>query len=151
MASMKEIVTTFFEKEGWKAVPSIRRGKLIAGFEGENGKFECQATMEEEDGLFIFHSIREFQKVSENSWKAMMEFLTRVNCGMFIGNFEMDRDGNQVRLKTGIDVQNERLTPTLVGNVVYGNCFTMDNYLPVLEKIMKGEATLEEAMEMLEE
>lgn len=151
MTSMKDRVIKFFEKEGWKAVPSIRRGKLIVGFAGDNGKFEGQATMEEEDGIFVFHSILEYPKNSKKLEETLMEFITRVNCGMYIGNFEMDLDNNQIRFKTGIDVQNTTITPTLIGNAVYGNCFTMDNYLPILEKIIQDEATVEQAMEMLEE
>ncbi len=151
MAGMLDMIKELFKEEGWKTVPSIRKGKLIVHFVGENGEFDCQATVEEEDGLFVFHSILEPEGINDDNRKKIMEFINMANFGMYLGNMEMDPDGNQIRFKTGIDVMNDRLTPALVSNVVYGNVVIMDNHLPCFQKIIEEGATAEEAMELMEE
>jgi len=41
---------------------------------------------------------------------AVAEFINRANYGIIIGNFEMDFADGEIRYKTSIDVQGDKLT-----------------------------------------
>lgn len=150
LAAMLDMVKEFFDKEGWESVPSIRRGKMIVRFIGENGEFDCQATVEEEEGLFVFHSVIEPGEIEASIRKELKDLINKCNFGMYVGNFELDPVGDQLRFKTGIDVMDDRLTPALIRNVVYGNVIIMDKHLPVFRKIIEEDATADEAIGELE-
>ncbi len=70
----------------------------------------------------------------------MAEFLTRANYGLVIGNFEMDFGDGEVRYKTSIDVEGDRLTSALIKQMVYINVLMMDRYLPGIMKVAFGNA-----------
>jgi len=42
------------------------------------------------------------------------KFLTRANYGMMIGNFEMDFTDGEIRYKTSIDVEGDKLSSALI-------------------------------------
>ena len=68
----------------------------------------------------------------------MAEFITRVNYGMVLGNFEMDYDDGEIRFKTSIDLEGAMLTDDLVKPLVYANCLMMDKYLPGIMQVISG-------------
>jgi hypothetical protein len=70
-----------------------------------------------------------------------VEYLTRINYGLIIGNFEMDFDDGEIRYKTSIDVEDDPLTPALIRPVIYVNLLNMDRFLPGLEAVLTGELT----------
>ncbi len=63
---------------------------------------------------------------------ALAEFVTRANFGLVVGNFEMDMDDGEVRYKTSIDVEGDRLSTALLHQLVRVNLEMMDKYLPGL-------------------
>jgi len=76
--------------------------------------------------------------------QAVAEFLTRVNFGLFIGNFEMDFSDGELRYKTAIDVQDGQLTQEMIRKLVYSNVMMMDKYLPgIMSIIYAGTAPVE--------
>ncbi|MBP8974021.1 MAG: YbjN domain-containing protein, partial [Anaerolineae bacterium] len=81
---------------------------------------------------------------------AVAEFLTRANFGLRIGNFELDYHDGEVRYKTSLDFEDEKLTPALIRNAVYPAVTTMDRYLPGLMKVVYGGRTPYEAIEEIE-
>ena len=80
----------------------------------------------------------------------MAEFLTRANYGLIIGNFEMDLTDGEVRYKTGIDVEGDRLSAALVKNLVYANVLTMDQYLPGIMRLIYADVSPAEAIVQVE-
>ena len=74
----------------------------------------------------------------EDGRLAMAEFLTRVNDGLVIGNFELDFGNGTIRYKTSIDVEGDRLSQALIKRVVYTNVMTMDQYLPDIMIVLEG-------------
>jgi hypothetical protein len=47
------------------------------------------------------------------------EFLTRANSGMVIGNFELDFADGEIRYKTSIDVEGDKLSYAIIKRLVY--------------------------------
>ena len=74
---------------------------------------------------------------------AIAHFLTLTNYGLIIGNFELDLSDCEIRYKTSIDVEGDRLTPALIKRLVYTNVTMMDQYLPgILEQGVTPKAAI---------
>ena len=69
-----------------------------------------------------------------------MEFITRANYGLLIGNFELDLADGEVRFKTGLDVRGAQLTATLAGRAIIPNLHAVNTYLPGLEALVGDNA-----------
>ena len=73
-----------------------------------------------------------------------------LNYGVVIGNFEMNFYDGEIRYKTSIDVEGDRLTPALVKHLIYTNVATMDKYLPGIMSMIYGNLSAEEAISRIE-
>jgi hypothetical protein len=137
MAEMLDIAVQFFQEDDWSFTQVEGQPVLRLGFQGDNGQWTCFAQLREEQAQLVFYSLCPVN-VPEDKRTAAAEFLTRANYGLFIGNFEMDWDDGEIRYKTSIDVDGDRLVPVLVQQLVYTNVLMMDHYLPGIMKVMYG-------------
>jgi hypothetical protein len=103
----------------------------------------------EEQDRVVFYSVAP-KETPPDRRLAMAAFLTRANYGMLIGNFEMDFADGEVRYKTSIDVEGDRLSTALMQQIVYANVRTMDRYLPGIYQIMETAQTPEEVIAQIE-
>jgi hypothetical protein len=142
---MLDAATAFFKADGWNVVRLEGTTRLATRFAGVNGEFHCEATVEEDDHVFSFHVVARL----DADKAALIEFLTRANFGLFLGNFEMDLDSNQIRFKNSVDVEGDRLSDALIRNCVYAACMTMDRHWPALQKLAAG-GTVEAALATLD-
>jgi hypothetical protein len=78
------------------------------------------------------------------------EYTTRANFGLLLGNLEMDFSDGETRFKTSIDVQGDRLTSTLVRDLVYPNLHAMRQYMPGLDAILNDDASALDAIGQVE-
>jgi len=147
--SIYDVMIQFFDDDEWKYHKLEDQTILRLGFSGDNGSWRCYAQAKEEDDRFVFYSMLD-AKVPEDKRPAMAEFLTRANYGLVIGNFEMDYSDGEVRYKTSIDVEDDRLSTALVKNLVYANVFLMDRYFPGIMKVMYADIPPAEAIEAIE-
>ncbi|NES73010.1 MAG: YbjN domain-containing protein, partial [Okeania sp. SIO2D1] len=118
-------------------------------FQGQNGKWTCYARTRVEQSQFVFYSICPV-KVPKPKRRAVGEFISRANYGMIIGNFELDFVEGEIRYKTSTDVEGLTLTLALIKRLVYTNVMMMDEYLPGITSVIKGEASPEEAIAQIE-
>lgn len=70
---------------------------------------------------------------------------------MVLGNFELDFSDGEIRYKTSIDVEGDRLTPALVQNLVYTNVMMMDQYLPGITAVLEQGLSPAEAIHWVEQ
>ncbi|MBN1955028.1 MAG: YbjN domain-containing protein [Anaerolineae bacterium] len=133
-----ETVTRFFQEDGWPFEQLEGKPILRTGFRGDNGNWRCFAQAREGQEQFVFYSILDTY-VPENRRQATANFLTRANYGLIIGNFELDMSDGEVRYKTSVDVEGDRLSTALVKQMVYINVMMMDRYLPGIMKVAFGE------------
>lgn len=149
MAGIFKIICDFFEAENWSFTEIEKQQVLSVNFTGQNGQWICYARVREEENQFICYS--DFPvKVPEDKRLAMAEFLTRINYGLVIGNFEMDFEDGELHYKTGIDGGDDRLSQALVRQVVYRNMQTTDEYFPGMMAIISGDALPVEAVALIE-
>ncbi|NET59729.1 MAG: YbjN domain-containing protein [Symploca sp. SIO2E6] len=147
--SLLTAITNFFTSDDWQFVKIPEQSTLRLLFRGENGQWTCYATAREEQQQFVFYSVCPIN-VPENQRLAIAEFITRVNYGMIMGNFELDFSDGEIRYKTGIDVEGDRLSLALIKPVVYANVMMMDEYLPGILAVIEGEVEVTEAIARIE-
>lgn len=150
MSSLFEIVIQYFEEDDWNFMEISEGEVLKMGVSGRNGEYNCFAIVNEEKETFRFLSSLPV-KVPADKRLAVAELITRANLGLTIGNFELDFEDGEVRYKTGIDVEGDRLSPALVRNLVNTNVLVMDHYCPSMMKVVYGGLSPEEAIEETED
>jgi hypothetical protein len=144
-----EEMINFFTTDDWPFVQLPRQSALQVSFQGENGKWNCYARAREEQQQFVFYSICPVNAPAEKRL-AVAEFITRANCGMMLGNFELDFNDGEISYKTSIDVEGDRLTTALIQRLVYANVMMMDEYLPGILSVIYGNVSPEEAIAQIE-
>ena len=149
MGDILDTIVNFLEADNWPFTPVEGQPFIRTAFQGENGQWACYAQAREDAAQCAFYSICPVN-VPEGRRGAMAEFLTRANYGLIIGNFEMDFQDGEVRYKTSIDVEGDRLSTALVQQMVYANVLTMDRYLPGIMTIIYGDASPAEAIAQVE-
>jgi len=149
MGRIFDAMVKFFKEDEWPFQQVEDKPLLRTGFSGKSGKWLCFAQAREEAEQFLFYSICPFRAPPERR-KEVMEFLTRANYGMIIGNFEMDLEDGEIRYKTAVDVESSQLTQTMLKNMVYINVKMMDKYLPGIKAVAEAGASPKEEIKRIE-
>ena len=149
MGVLFDAIEDFFKKDEWPAVPIQGQTAISVYFRGKNGQWTCYAKADEEKEIVTFYSYCPV-KVPEDKRPIMADFLTRANYGLYIGNFEMDYNDGEVRFKTSIDVEGDRLSFELMKRLAYNNVGVMDRYLPGIMQVTYGGASPQEAIAKVE-
>jgi hypothetical protein len=149
MGKLLRTAITFFQTDGWSLSHIEEQTAIQTTFQGDNGQWNCYAQAREEQEQFVFYSVFPVA-APEDRRLAVAEFLTRANYGLVIGNFEMDFTDGEIRYKTGVDIEGDRLSPALVRQLVYANVLTMDMYLPGIMSVLYGDVSPAEAIAQIE-
>lgn len=147
--SLFDIARNFFREDDWLVIPLDDRPILHTTFRGSHGMWSCFVEARETEQQLVFYSLCPIN-VSADKRSAVAEFLSRANYGLTIGNFEIDFEDGEVRYKTSIDVENDRLSSALVKQLVYANVVITDQYLPGLLAVIYGEMSPLEAIAQIE-
>jgi len=135
----------FLHEDGWYPQRIGDKSVLRVGFAGQNGQLTCFAFIFADYEQFLFYVIAPI-KAPADVRPMVSEFVTRANYGLRIGNFEMDFSDGELRYKTSLDFEGERLTAGLVKNTIYPAVQTMDRYLPGLMSVIHGDKSPAEAI-----
>lgn len=150
MGPMLDVMMEFFESDGWPFHVLDSKTALQTAFAGENGRWNCYAQAREEQHQFVFYSVIPVN-APEARRAAVVEFITRVNYGLIIGNFELDYSDGEIRYKSSLDVEGDELTEDLIRNAVYRNVYTTDRYLPGIMSVIYADADPAEAVARIEQ
>lgn len=147
--SIFEIIIDFFQEEQWQFQVIQEQQTLRLAFQGNNGKWDCYAKARELKKQFLFYSVCPVT-APNHKLLTIAEFITRANHGMIIGNFELDFSDGEIRYKTSIDVEGDRLTSALIKQIVYANVTMMDEYLPGIVAVIQQDVSPQEAIARIE-
>ena len=147
--TISDIVKDFLREDNWNYLQLNDGITLQLTGQGNNGQITCYARSYDQQKQFIFYSLYP-EEIPKEKRSAIAELITRINYGMIIGNLEMDFNDGELRYKTSIDVESDRLSPALVKRVVYANVLTMDQYLPAITAIVNEECSIEDAIAQVE-
>lgn len=143
------VVKQFFDQDNWAYVQLSDATALQLAFQGDVGRWTCLAQCDDADAQVVFYSICPLI-VSPEYYGKVAEFLMRANDGLIVGNFELNYETGEIRYKTSLDVEGDRLTPALMENLVYVNVQTLDTYLPGIMAVLENRYSPAEAIELVE-
>jgi hypothetical protein len=144
--SVFEVVIDFLKENNWSFSQHETEPIIRMGYEGENGEWTCVARTREIPAQFVFYSIFPIA-VPQKKRVAIAEFITRVNFGLIVGNFEMDFQDGELRYKTyGIDTEDNSISSALIKQLIFINVMTMDRYLPELMSVIYANLSPEDAI-----
>jgi len=132
---LREAVTAYLDKRTW---PYEVQGRFIVSpVAGDGESWVAYFELREDDEQLLVYSIVS-EPVPPERRSAVSLFLTRVNHGLPIGNFELNLNNGEVRYKTSIDVEGVPLDEPLVDHLLLANIVTMGRYLRPLRSVMAG-------------
>ena len=146
---MFQQIVEFFKQQEWQFTTIEDKTIALLGISGKKGKFQCVADVREDEKKFIFLSICG-ANVPENKRIQVNELLTRLNFGIFLGNFEMDFEDGEIRFKTSIYFGNSILSSEIIENLILSNISTMDSSLEGIMSMIYGNYSAMEAYQNVE-
>jgi len=149
MKTIFEALANLCNQEGWDLTELVDGKEAMLEFKDEdNVVWSCFTYTRENQKQFVFYSIRS-DDIPESTRLAVLEFITRINYGLTIGNFEMNLDKGTVRYKTSFDFDKTEPTEDLLAPLIYANISIMGNFLPVMDEVAEGKISAIEAYNMV--
>lgn len=137
--SLYETMVTYFEKDNWAFRRIDEHQAVEMSVAGENGSFRVVALADSERNILRFLTFIE-GRVPETRRRDVMEFLTRANYGLLLGNFEMDLGDGEVRFKCSVDLEGIEFSFPLYQNLLYVSVGMVDRYFPGFQRVVQGSA-----------
>ena len=137
MSSTFEAIVSYFEKDGWKYRRLTGHEALEMGVAGEAGNYRLIVVADGERNVTRFLTFLE-GKVPETRRREVMEYLTRANYGLLLGNFELDLGDGEVRFKCAADIEHTGMSYDQYQSMLYVSVAMMDRYFPGLQKVVQG-------------
>jgi hypothetical protein len=143
----QEAFAAFRSENNLKFV-ALEQGRQVALIAARVGKWSLFYTPR--DSRCTFHSVLPIA-VPEELRGAAMEYLTRANYGLSLGNFEMDLSDGEVRYKTSLDVMDGSFTSRMLTALCYVNLQMVERYLPGLMQVIYAGVGPERAIAVVED
>jgi len=145
MTQILDILNQLCSQEGWDITELDDGESMIEFKEEDNIDWSCFAYTREKQHQFVFYSIA-FEDVPQDKISTVVEFVTRFNYGISIGNFEINIDKGTLRYKTSLDFDKTTPTTDLMAPLIYANTTTFGKFLPILEDLIAGNTSPLEAV-----
>lgn len=129
--SLYDEVLAFFEAGEWETFTVDGPDGFALGFAGKSGRWQCFCKVQEEHRRVLFYSVAPFV-APEHRRTVAAEFITQLNNGLVLGNFEMDGDDGEIRFQNGIDFYGAPFSRPMLRNLVKANLLAMDHHLALL-------------------
>jgi hypothetical protein len=111
---------------------------ILSELSGALGRWPFYAHVVEDNDLILLYSICPM-RAPEGRRHEMSQFLTRVNFGLAVGNFELDFEDGEIRYKTVLQLDGDELDVTALKRLVRANGIAMETYLPGIGAVIAGE------------
>ncbi len=99
----------------------------------------------EERDSYVVVRVLHPEPIAPEHRAAVMEYITRVNFGILVGNFELDLGDGELRFKTSLQLNGAELTDALLGGLFDVNNTLYPRYRRYLADGIAGTSTPEEA------
>lgn len=149
MGKILDVAERYLRQQAWKFERSPDRPELWMVFSCESGKwFTILQERAHLNQLVVYSAV--MVPAPEDRRGAVSEFITRINYGMVLGNFELDFGDGEVRCKTSVDAGDGEFGGALVEPVVDMNFAMMRRFLPGIMAVAFEGVDPGDAVEMLE-
>jgi len=118
---------------------------IIAEFRGEVGHYRILAQVTDEVKLFqVFGSAP--VRIPPGAKPAVAETLTRVNCGLRLGKFEMELDEGEFRFQVAQILTDDELDDEVIQRMIQTTLAMLDRYLPAVLAVIYGNEVPKDAV-----
>lgn len=135
--TLTAVVKKMLEKEGIQPSESGDPPALGFAVAGDHGEWACFVRVDEERQVIAFYSLCPLTADADRR-AAVQELLTRANWGLALGNFELDLDDGEIRVKTSMDFEGSKASAALCKRLLYANVAVMDLFLPAVALVLEG-------------
>jgi hypothetical protein len=150
LASLFDILIDFLTEDGWSPEPLPDERVVRLHVRGEHGEWDAFAHVREDQQQLVVYSALPLNAPQPRR-AAVMEFITRANYSLTLGNFDLDVDDGELRYRTSLDVSGDRLSPALLRQLLWTNVGTTDKYLPGLRSVIEDDAAPRLALQQVED
>jgi hypothetical protein len=133
----------------WKFGEDAERLMLLTAYGGRHGLYFCVLQVRQDHPLIAFYTYVQC-RVPEEKRRAVAEFLTRANYGLWLGNFEMDFHDGEIRYKTSLHLGDGELTTEMLAALLHSNGGTIDRYLPGMMSVLWNDVSAEDGIGLIE-
>jgi hypothetical protein len=145
--TVREVLT----EVGWEPQPTDTEGMLTVDFSVDDIPVsEAIAEVRIEMERFVYYLNFRDRAAPANRAEAM-EFVTRANFGLVIGNFELNLANGAVRLKASVDFTGVVLSRKLVTNVIQSLMDVAETYGDAYAAVSRGKKKAAAAIEEAEQ
>jgi hypothetical protein len=141
-------LASWFHAQGWPVQRGANPLLVVTTYRGTHHHWEVQARAFEDLRIVVFSSICPL-KVPPDRLAVAAELCCRANCHMLVGNLELDWDSGELRLRTSLDLENDRLSPSLLNQLVAANLLQLDRLMPALTSVIQGDSRPAEALAVI--
>jgi hypothetical protein len=122
---------------------------VFADFRGEVGHYRLWIEVTEEAELFqIFgHS---GVRIPPGSRPDIAEVVTRANCGMRVGKFEMNIEEGEIRFQAAHILTGGELEPEVIDRLISTTLAMLDRYVPAILSVIYGNEPAADAVKRVE-
>ena len=106
---------------------------------GRNARLSCCFRVNPERDLIAFY-VYISSKTPEGRRKETMEYITRVNVGLYLGNYEMNVETGEIQFKVSMDAEGGSVSTTMIKNMMDAAISMADRYHNGLMEVMFSHA-----------
>jgi hypothetical protein len=146
-----ETVRKVLTDVGWEPQATDIEGVLQVDFSGDNIPIASALADVRIDYERFLYYLNFRDRASAKHRAETMEFITRANFDLVIGNFELNLKDGSVRFKSAIDFTNAVLSRALIRNAIKSAMDAVELYADELVEVMHGVRKAAEAVRRAEE
>ncbi|MEW6280806.1 MAG: YbjN domain-containing protein [Candidatus Eremiobacterota bacterium] len=136
MGRLLDFVSQVLRKQGVVVEPIPQKPAVRFTCLGDSVNWVC--VVQERQGRELLCYAVLPARAPEEARPAVAEFITRVNYGMAVGNFELDYGDGEIRFKTYVASEDGRVDEALVGPMLALNRAMMNRYSPGFPRVFRG-------------
>jgi hypothetical protein len=144
----REAVIAYLKEKAW---PYVEKQEFIkVDIEGDNCMWQSFITIDDALNCVIYYSVFPNRILAEK--QNMMETLiTEMNLGFKVGNFELNREGGELRYKTyQMFPDGDYSKRAFLDNVFISNIYAMNQTVDILNRSIFSDMTKDQIMEVLD-
>ena len=148
MATMFNRLVEFYKQIEWPMEKVPDEPILSTTYRGNNGQWVMIASADDQQQNIVMFA-RGPRHCPPERLDAMAAFFTRINFGLLIGAWVLDTSDGEIRFRVGQDAKAIELSFEVLRRMTLYTAMTMDHYLPAIEAVLNGEATTQQAYDIV--
>ena len=147
MKELSESLVGFLKDEDWRFEELDGEKTYRLHFDGRHGSYSMMIFIDNERRMFNVCTKCPID-VPKSKLTAIAELISRINCNLTLGNFDLDIDDGLIFFKTGMKAGKANPEHETISTVIFGNCYIIDRYLPTLASVIYGRLSPKKAIQL---